>query len=565
LPTPKPPLQAAPRADRETAAALLAGLLALIGVYAYFWIRLYRGYFLLRDDPANVAGTVEGAVRGWFTRGMAGYYHVYPEWPQPGFSNFYRPVWNLILFAEQAVFGAHYWAWFLAFCALQYGGTLLFLRVLQRLAVPRRPALLFAILFLFNPAFLNSGFVYPGFQFDVLASLMLLAAFHQLLERRHGWALALIAAAVFTKETAIFAPVAAALTVFMLTRDAKWSVAMLAPLLAWIAARWLAFHAVMGGTFASPAGLGDLLANIGKGLLVWPSGAVAAGFPLALTGAHGGALAALALMNATLWAILLCAGWQVGRALRRTPQDAESKLQAILLVWVLGALSFLMLTRPQARFGAILYAFLLLFLAGFLFVRSRPKYLRVLAIAILSCVTLVRASDFLWHAVAGVSAERRDEGALLAGLRSLPQDGRAVLVVNAPTMLSAPRLLAKAWDLRLDITLLSQFRGCPQAARDDARYDLAPMSLSVRIPSCAAYVLAGVPDDIQAKVATGSLLRPGIGTYEFPDHRDGIRRLPSGDIDFGRLLRIRFTRPPATVLAYDWQHGAYRTLRPGPR
>src|SRR5262249_7242536 len=160
------------------------------------------------------------AVRGWFTRGMADYYHVYPEWPQPGFSNFYRPVWNLILFVEQAVFGQHYWAWFLVFCAIQYCGALLFLRVLRLLGVPSRPALLFPILFLFNPAFLNAGFVYPGFQFDVFVSLLLLAAFYQLLQDHYGFALALIAASVFTKETAIFAPVAAAVTVFILRRDA---------------------------------------------------------------------------------------------------------------------------------------------------------------------------------------------------------------------------------------------------------------------------------------------------------------------------------------------------------
>lgn len=544
---------------------MLAGLLLLLGVYSYFWIRLYRDYFPVRDDPGNIGGTVEGALRGWFARGMAGYYHVYPEWPQPAFSNFYRPVWNLILYVEQAVFGQHYWAWFLAFCAIQYCGTLLFLRVLRLLGVPSRPALLFAVLFLFNPAFLNSGFIYPGFQFDVFASLMLLAAFHELLESRHGFALLLIALAVFTKETAIFAPVAAAVTVFILRRDARWSAAMLAPLVVWIVARWLAFHAVMGGTFASPANLHEILTNIGEGLIVWPSGAVPANFPLQLSGAHGMALFALLLMNATLWAILLYAGWQVVRALLRTPQETQSKLQAVLLTWVLGALAFCMLTRPQTRFGAILYAFLLLFLACFLFVRSRPTYLRALPVLILSLVTFIRGGDFLRHAVATVSPEERDEKALLTGLRSLPQDGRAVLVVDAPTMLSAPRFLAKEWNLNLHIAFLSQFRGCPRARRKDEDYELSRKSLWVEIPSCASYVLAGVPDDIQSKAATGVLLRPGIGAYRFPALHDGIRRLHSGDIDFGRTMQIQFTRPPATVLAYDWQQGVYRVLPSGTR
>src|ERR1700743_1322623 len=290
---------------------MLAGLLLLAGIYAYLYFRLYSGYLLVFDDPGNIGGTVEEGVRGWLTRGMADYYHVYPEWPQSAFSNFYRPVWNLIIFTEQAILGQHYWAWFFVFCALQYGGAILFLRLLQLLGMPSKPALPFAILFLFNPAFLNFGFIYPGFQFDVLASLLLLSALYHLLQYRYCSTLVLITAAVFTKETAIFAPVAASLTIFILKRDAKWSAAMLVPLLAWVAARWLAFHAVMGGTFASPAGIGDLIANIGKGLAIWPSSAVPANFPAQLKGVYGVGVLALLAMNAVLWAILVYAGRQV--------------------------------------------------------------------------------------------------------------------------------------------------------------------------------------------------------------------------------------------------------------
>ena len=546
--------------NRETAAALLAGLLTLLGLYSYFCIHLYSRYLLVHDDPGNIGGTLEGGPRGWLTRGMAGYYHVYPEWPQPAFSNFYRPVWNLIIFVEQAVFGQHYWAWFLTFCVIQYSGTLLFLRVLRVLGAPSRSAILFTILFLFNPAFVNSGFIYPGFQFDVFASLLLLAAFHQMLEHRYGLALALITMAVFTKETAIFAPVAAAISVFILKRDLKWSMAMLAPLALWAMARWLAYHAVMGGTFASPTNIGEILSNIGKGLIVWPTGAISGNFPVHPTGAPNIVLFAFLVMNTALWVTLAFAAWQIVSELRRTPQQAGSKLQAVLLVWTLGALSFCMVTRPQTRFGASFYVFLLLFLACFLFGRNRPKYLRLVPVLIMSLVTLARGGDFLWRALPNEAAERRDETALVTGLRSIPQDGRTVFVVNAPTMLSAPRFLPKAWSLGLHITFINQFRGCQRAERGATRYDNLAMSLSVDIPSCASFVFAGVPEDSQSKMLVGKVLRPGIGVYQFPSHRDGIKRLSSGDIDFGRSLRVQFTRTPGAVLAYDWREGAYRTL-----
>jgi len=543
---------------------MLAGLLVLLAIYSYCWIRLYSGYLLVRDDPGNVGGTMAGGLQGWLTRGMSGYYDTYPEWPQPAFSDFYRPVWNLIIYVEETVFGQHYWAWFLAYCTVQYLGTLLFLRVLRSLGVPSRPALLFAILYLFNPAFLNFGFVYPGFQFDVFASVLLLAAFWLLLEYRYGLALALIAAAVFMKETAIFAPIAAAITVFIQKRDTKWSLAMLTPLAAWGTTRWLAFHAVIGGTFESPSRVGDILVNLGKGLLIWPSGAVPPSFPLRLTGAHGIALIALLLVNAVLWAILIYVGWRAVRALKRAPEHADSKLQAILLIWVLGALSFCMLIRPQTRFAASFYVFSLLLLAHFLFTQPWPKYVRLVPILILSFVTLLRASD-LWHAIGTYSTQNGGEKALFTELRSLPQDGRSVFVVNAPAMLSAPTFIAKAWNLNLDIIFLDQIRGCKRAGRNDVRYDLSSRSVSVEIPSCASYVLSGVPEDIQSKAVTGSLLRPGIGTYRFSNSPKDAKRLSTGDIDFGRALQIRFTHSPGTILAYDWQKGIYRTLGMGTR
>jgi hypothetical protein len=545
----------------EMTVTMLAGLLLLIGIYAYFCIRLYDGYLLVLDDPGNIGGTVEAGLRGWLTRGMAGYYHVYPEWPQTDFSNFYRPVWNLIIFIEQATLGQHYWAWFLVFCVLQYGGAILFLRLLLALGTPSRSALAFAILFLFNPAFLNFGFIYPGFQFDVIASLLLLSALYQLLRNRYYTAIALITAAIFTKETAIFAPVAASLTVFILKRDAKWSALMLLPLLGWAAARWVAFHAVMGGTFASPSGIGELLANIGHGLFIWPSSAVPPKFRLPIQGVYGVAVLGLLAMNAVLWAILVYAGTRIARALRQTPDKAEAKLQAVLLIWMLGALGYCALTRPQVRFGASLDTFLLLFLAYFLFAQSWPRYLKTLPFVILALVATVRGGNFLWSDLPKVLAARSGEQALFVALRSLPQDGRSVFVVNAPTMLSAPRLIAREWKLNLSITFINQFRGCSYANPQDAGYVLSATTLSVKIPSCASYVFAGVPGDVQEKELAGGLVRTGVGTYQFPGHPDLSRRLSSGDIDFGRAMQVQSLGIAGTILVYDWQKSAYWALK----
>jgi hypothetical protein len=254
------------------------------------------------------------------------------------------------------------------------------------------------------------------------------------------------------------------------------------------------------------------------------------------------------------------AGWRVAQALWREPEDARSRQLAVLLLWTLGALSYCLLIKPQARFGASLDAFLLLFLAAFLFARARSLYLRLIPIMILSFVTLVRGGHLLVSDLEREKTERIGDKALFAGLRSLPQDSRTVFVVNAPTMLSAPSFIARAWHLKLDVTFINQFHGCSRAGPRDSWYRLSATSLSAEIPACASFVFAGVPDDIQARAQSGGLLRSGIGDYLFPDHPTSGKRLSDGDIDFGRRLEVRFLHGPATVLIYDWQKGVYVPL-----
>jgi hypothetical protein len=204
--------------------------------------------------------------------------------------------------------------------------------------------------------------------------------------------------------------------------------------------------------------------------------------------------------------------------------------------------------------------FLLLFLAYFLYRQSWPKYLKTLLVLILAFVAAIRGVNFLWSDIPKVLAGRSGEEALFAALHSLPQDGRAVFVVNAPTMLSAPRFVAKEWNLKLDITFINQFRGCSHTNSRDIWYELSRTALSVEIPSCAFYVFAGVPHDIQAKELAGGLLRPGVGIYQFPGHPDLSKRLSSGDIDFGRAMQVQSLHLPGTMLVYDWQNSVYRIL-----
>ena len=556
------------KGDRGDAAVLLGALAALAGLYSYFYVRIYSNYLLVGDDPANVAGTLAQTPLGWLTQGMKGYFHVYPEWPQENFSNFYRPIWNLVLYMENAAFGRHFYLWFLFYFAIQYLGTLLFLQLLQSLHVPRCRALFFAALFLINPAFANFGLAYPGFQFDVFASVLLLAAFLLLLKEMHVMALAFVTVAVFMKETALFAPVAAAATIFILRRDIKWSVAMSIPLFAWAAARWLAFGTVIGGTFASPSNTGALLAGIAKGAIVWPSGAVEpSALKQAIAGhfalAKSGVTFLLLAGNAILWLVLIYFAWRVARTLLRSAWTDEAALLTALLIWMFGALCFCVLAAPQTRYGAGVYAFLLLFLAYAWTAVPRQKAANVIAIIILSSAVIWKSGTFLSHAASETSDVISRERTLYNSLAALPQNGRTIYIVNAPAMYSAPEYLAPAWNLKLHIVFVNQFVGCTRS--EDWHYRFSGNSLSASLPACAAIGFSTVPADIVARGIGGALSRPGIGIYRFPEGRmvphEGERKGP--EMKLGRTLAFVFDdRSDKTILAYDWRMQRYRVLVP---
>ena len=547
----------------------LLSLAILAAIYFYLARRLYSHYQLAGDDPASVGGSLTDAPFSWFTNGMRGYFHVYPEWWQGNFSNFYRPVWNLVLYNEKILFGGNYFLWFALFYAVQFLGSLLFLRLLATLGAPRRTARFFGLLFLLNPAFICSGLLYPGFQSDVFTSVLLLAALFLLVKERPAWALLAITLAIFTKESALFAPVSAAMTVLLLKRNLRWATLMLVPLFLWAGARWLVFGTVAGGTFASPASVNDLFAILAKSSMFWPSGAldVESIRPLAMghltLSAEAVALLSLAV-NLVLWVSVIYAAVRILGTQSWWGAASEAVYPAILLTWMLGALSFCLLAPPQIRYGACLYTFTLLFWAHTWRERSGRKTV-ALAAAILAGVTIVKYGSFLLNTTSIIRSTIQPERALYAALAALPQDGRRVYVFNAPAMWSAPNYLAVGWQIEDRIIFINQFIGCPQSGARDWSYRLSRRVLTSQLPSCAANVFSTVGPDIIGRGISGWLRRPGIGSYHFPNGRTPVT---GKALYFGRELQFEFDEPDAgTMLVYDWRTGDYRPtqlpLQPG--
>src|SRR5260221_3998312 len=101
------------------------------------------------------------------------------------------------------------------FYVVQFGELPLSFRWRRKTSIPPLAAAGMALLYLLNPAFVNDGLTELPFQFDVLAAQFALGAFLALWLERNGLAIVLLTLAMFTKETAAFAPIAAAISILL--------------------------------------------------------------------------------------------------------------------------------------------------------------------------------------------------------------------------------------------------------------------------------------------------------------------------------------------------------------
>lgn len=108
------------------------------------------------DEPAFVSATLE-LQAAWFTRGYLDYFDVYPEWDSVHSTDLLKPVANVVGYINHVLFGSNYSLHFVTFFLIQFIGLVVFVRLLRELSVPSLPAACMALLFLFNPAFMNAG------------------------------------------------------------------------------------------------------------------------------------------------------------------------------------------------------------------------------------------------------------------------------------------------------------------------------------------------------------------------------------------------------------------------
>ena len=508
----------------------------------------------------------------WFTRGYADFWTIYPEWPNHA-TRFCRPAFTVMVYLAHFALGTN-WSAYLVINYLAIAGLAAVVFQISRTALRLGgwPSLGAVLLVLQSPPIVKSeALTSIPFASETIASALVGGAFLAVMLRRDFLCVALLVLAVFTKETAVWAPGAAAVTVFLrdggsqsMRRRLPRAAAMLIPLLLWLGLRY-GFFGGLGGTYATEdytglmpavaqaasklAHLPRLLANHGSyigyfsdtrarmielplHLLIYLILAV----PLALCawrGLRGARDAVLGLAPAPSWFVILWAGFGIGFYLALPMENVRYALAAVVFLW------------PAL-------------LAEFLSHRSR-----VLLAGLGACL-LLSLSNTEWLVASTVEPKHNEEeqpwtrpkARLIQALHDLPAGLRQVYILpNLGIPHVGPDYLAAFYGKTAEIIVISELSPHCGDAQTPLHYEHTTangiVTLTLALPECATFSF--YTDGNVGPIVDGKLRRNASMSYDFFDTK--ITRLPHA-VDLGHRMEVRIQpRGPARFIIDPAENG----------
>jgi hypothetical protein len=251
-------------------AALLG--FAIFGLLWMVYIPLRRVYV---PNDADIPALADGLLlapgahwEDWFTRGYSNFWDVYPEWP-PGDTGFTRPAFQFVIYLVHFALGRDWSSYQIINCFAAAGvAVVAFLIARTALGLRTGTSLLAGALVVLSPPVLYCWLLGVANAHDPLTTILVACAFLAVVARRDFLCLILLFVALLTKETAVWAPLAAAITIMLrpkpdeaFRRRAFVAAIMFLPVVMWLVQRY-AFFGGIGGTYvtAGYASLADYLA-----------------------------------------------------------------------------------------------------------------------------------------------------------------------------------------------------------------------------------------------------------------------------------------------------------------
>ena len=538
----------------------------------------------------------------WFTRGYSDYFTPYPAWSEP-YTGFLRPLVNGLYFLRASLwpsqpFGA-YLPW--SYALLAALAVLVYHLARRVLYCPPAWALSAFAAFLVCPALDVSLLHRPAFAAEPLAALLASLGLLMWFSGRKVAAPLLFFLAMLAKETAVIAPVAAAVftlasrdqhlsrpclaaaadaAVFTLaSRDQHpgnagrktpipWSDLFLAalPVLLVLLVRVTLFEAPGDIRFFQRATeLRGLARSLYHGLSTWPLG-INPAFPLLRDGGPCKGWAG-ALPPACLVLNLACLAGMVMAVRQALPGLPASGVRLVLAWWGVG-LACMVGFSLQARFGIVMMAAqtpLLIALA------HRGRGWRRIAVLVMLLLMVLAGAPNYWRDRDDHCGKSRLAGELAALLHRHDAPGASLVLVNEVTGLFAAGWLKEFHHLKGDLTVVNSLR---TDHGDQPLPTPCAMSLSAQPTPEGLLLTVGLPPETDLYFPGALRLYHGDNDpgrwipadhglrYRFPDMTR--RDPPPGVTSLGQTMEVLLPgHNDRNIIYFDPCLGAYRVQQPG--
>ena len=534
---------ASPRRGDPIWCAILVGL----ATFGLLWFLNISYRHVYQPDDNDVTALADGLLllpdarwQDWFVRGHTHFFDTYPEWPW-GLTPFARPAFQCLIYVAHFPLGrdgASYLA--INYWALAAIAAVAFVIARQTLRLGMGAAVLAAALVAVSPAVLGFSFWRLGFASEPLASAFVGCAFLAVISRRDLLCLALLSVALLTKETAVWAPFAAALTVVLrpnqgdsFHRRGLVAAAMLLPLVFWLGLRF-SFYGGIGGGYAtgSYSPLADFLRLVGwkvahlHRLFVSQERLVTEG---------KWAAADWAVMMAThvvVWLLLLvwvlsalgAAAKRLGPAIREGSLPTANPALLVALWATMGFAFHLALTLDSGRYASSAVMFAWPAVVG----EATRRRLAVFRLGLAVCLALSVVRT--WPLVAkfnppsgqsDLNAFFADVAAMNTALRQVPAGIRQVYVVPAGSVPTAsPDYLRAFLDVPFEIVRVIDVHSVCNKGEQDVFFEHSStegmVTLSITVPKCA-FLFFDMAGPGSTALIDGRIQRGSSIDYELPE------------------------------------------------
>jgi hypothetical protein len=549
--------------------AVLLGL----AIFGLLWIldTPYREFYApnATDIPALADGLLlaPGAHwEDWFTRGYSNYFDLYPEWP-PGNTGFTRPAFQFVIYLAHFALGRNWELYRLISCfAAASVAAAAFLISRTALKLRTGLSLLAAILVLLSPPVLVCWQNGLASAHEPLATLLVACAFLAVVARRDFLCLMLLFGALLTKETAVWAPAAAAITIMLrpkphepLRRRVIAAAAMFLPVVLWLGLRF-AFFAGIGGTYAT-AGytpLGDFLALTFKklrnldALFVSQPALVTLGHQALLD--RGIALGTRLLTYALFFLLALRIMPEIANRLRCAMHDKRwPTVEAAFLVplWAAIALAFhftLALTWARYATSVVVFAWPALVAE----IDRRRQAVLWLGLTVFCVVSTFRS----YHSI---ESERPsgEYSPMRVALHQMPMATRQVYILGDVDALPSanPEYVRLILGLAAEIVRIIDVNWDCGGSNNLVAFDHSTtegvVNLTVTLPTCASFIfLAHIGDEA---LANDHLYRNSTMSYELPEAYP--KQKWSFDVGRRITVHVRSSGPARFIIQHGGPNG----------